>query len=257
MRVVKIIDINNEEWRDIKGYEGLYQVSNLGRVKKLKGVIVRKNGYPLPSKECIRVGFVEQGYEIITLSKNGKKKSHRVHRLVAEAFICNPKGFPVINHKDENKLNNRWDNLEWCSYTYNNTYGGLIQRKNATKKERHSLCKPVQQYSLDGTFLREYCSINEASQVLNLSYTTISLVCNGYKGVVTCGGFQWKFKSSDKIITDIRNPIFQFDKDNNLINQFLSVHEASKITGVSNTAIHNCLSGRSNTAGGFIWCRNN
>lgn len=250
--------LENEEWRDIHGYEGLYQVSSFGRIKRLKGVTARKNGYKIPIPERILNGSKNYyGYKQISLSKNREKKRFMIHRLVATAFISNPEEFPIINHKDENKINNHVDNLEWCSYAYNNTYGGLTQRRNATKKERHSLCKPVQQYSLDGKFLREYYSIKEASEVLNLSDTTISLICNCYKGMVTCGGFQWKFKSSDKIITDIRKPIFQFDRDNNLINQFLSVHEASKITGVSNTAIHNCLSGRSNTAGGFIWCRNN
>ena len=257
MRVTKLVDIDNEEWRDIKGYEGLYQVSNLGRVKKLKGVIVRKNGHTLPSKECIRVGFINQGYEMVTLSKNDKKKCHRVHRLVATAFIPNPEEFPIINHKDENKLNNRVENLEWCTYSYNNTYGDLIQRKNATKKERHIFCKPVQQYGLDGVFLKEYSSITEASESLKLNGSWISICCNKYKGAYTCGGFQWKFKSSNRIITDIRNYIYQFDKNYNFINKFLSVHNASIPTGVSNTAIHNCLSQRCKTAGGFVWCRKN
>ena len=259
MRVLKTDNVHSEleVWRDVPEYEGLYQVSNLGRIKRLKGVTIRRNGYRIPIPERILNGILIKGYMGVSLSKDFKKKRAAIHRLVAMAFIPNPNNLPIINHKDENKLNNRVENLEWCNHQYNNTYGTAPQRRYITRKENNSLCKPVLQYGLNGIFIKEYPSIKEASETLNLRDSTISLACNCYKRLVTCGGFQWKFKSSDKIITDIRNPIFQFDKDNNLINQFLSVHEASKITGVSNTAIHNCLSGRSNTAGGFIWCRNN
>ena len=103
-----------EEWRDIRSYEGLYQVSNLGNVKSFNNRIKNKN--PMILKQTIDR---KNGYLTVSLSKNGKKKIHRVHKLVASIFIDNPNNYPVINHKDGNKLNNCVDNLEWCTYKQN------------------------------------------------------------------------------------------------------------------------------------------
>ena len=112
-------------WKNIKGYEELYQVSNYGRVKSL-----RKNGK-------IINGYIDgKGYMQVALSKNGKKKWFRIHRLVAQAFIPNHDNLPIINHKDENKLNNRVDNLEWCTTKYNNCYGTRIKRVSEAMKGR-------------------------------------------------------------------------------------------------------------------------
>ena len=95
--------IQNEKWKDIYNYEELYQVSNYGRIKR------KKDNYIFKENKNSR------GYRIITLTKNKKEKSFSVHRLVAEAFIPNPKNLPQVNHKDGNKLNNKIDNLEWCT----------------------------------------------------------------------------------------------------------------------------------------------
>ena len=103
-----------EIWKDIKGYEGLYQISNKGRVKTL--------GNNKTRKEKIRDGKIDRGYKRILLCKNGKKKQCLIHRLVAEAFLPNPDNLPVVNHKDENKLNNNVENLEWCTQAYNVNY---------------------------------------------------------------------------------------------------------------------------------------
>jgi hypothetical protein len=112
-----------ETWKPIKGYEGLYEISNIGNVASLNycGTKNRKN---LKYKEQA------MGYCTVGLSKDGKAKTFLVHRLVAEHFVPNPNGFPIVNHKDENKSNNRADNLEWCTYEHNNNHG--------TKKERIS-----------------------------------------------------------------------------------------------------------------------
>lgn len=99
-----------EIWKDIKGYEGLYQISNFGNVKSVKKKIIRK-----PSS-------IPKGYLRIGLFKGGKTKFFYPHRLVAEAFIPNPNNLPCINHKDNNTKNNRMENLEWCTYKYNNSY---------------------------------------------------------------------------------------------------------------------------------------
>lgn len=115
-----------EEWRDIDGYEGDYQVSSYGRVRSLK---YGKEKLLKPQKHY-------KGYRFVTLFKNGTRGKYKVHRLVAKAFIPNPNNYPVINHKDECKYNNHVQNLEWCTVLYNNTYnkkaikvGGKHNRK--------------------------------------------------------------------------------------------------------------------------------
>ena len=110
-----------EIWKDIEGYEGLYQVSNLGRVKSLKVSKIKS--------ERIRKSYQQSsGYISIVLCKNGKVTNHKIHRLVANAFIDNPDNLPEINHKDEDKTNNCVDNLEWCDSSYNKNYGTRTEK---------------------------------------------------------------------------------------------------------------------------------
>ena len=110
-----------EIWKDIEGYEGLYQVSNLGRVKSLKASKIKS--------ERIRKSYQQSsGYISIVLCKNGKVTNHKIHRLVANAFIDNPDNLPEINHKDEDKTNNCVDNLEWCDSSYNKNYGTRTEK---------------------------------------------------------------------------------------------------------------------------------
>ena len=105
-----------EIYKDIKDLEGLYQVSNLGNVKSL-------NYHRSGKSKLLKPGKDKNGYLFVILSKNGKMKTFRVHRLVAETFIPNPNNLPCVNHKDENPSNNNISNLEWCDYQYNNSYG--------------------------------------------------------------------------------------------------------------------------------------
>lgn len=106
-----------EVWKDVEGYEGLYQVSNLGRVKSLTHYITKENCKPREVKGKILTPFFDRpkGYLSVSLSKNNKIKLQRIHRLVAQAFIPNPDNLIQINHKDGNKTNNNVENLEWCS----------------------------------------------------------------------------------------------------------------------------------------------
>ena len=103
-----------EIWKDIKGYEGLYQISNKGRVKSLGNNKTKKEKILSPGKH--------KGYFYVSLYKNRKEKKYSIHRLVAQAFLPNPDNLPVVNHKDENKLNNNVENLEWCTQEYNVNY---------------------------------------------------------------------------------------------------------------------------------------
>lgn len=113
-----------EIWKDIKGYEGIYQVSNLGSVRSLERKIMHGDGKPYTVKEkMLKPAITSHGYQSVHFSIDNLAKIFKVHRLVAEAFIENPNNLPSINHKDEIKTNNAVENLEWCTVQYNNTYG--------------------------------------------------------------------------------------------------------------------------------------
>lgn len=120
-----------EVWKDIKGYEGIYQVSNLGNIKSLDRITC--DGKRIKGRN-LKGGGGKNIYISVLLCKNGNYKSFKVHRLVAETFIDNPKNLPMVNHKDENKKNNHVENLEWCDAKYNNNYGTMRQRQAKSMK---------------------------------------------------------------------------------------------------------------------------
>ena len=198
----------NEIWEPVIGFEGHYEVSNYGRVKALRRTIYRNDGRVRTMKEKILQLLDSHGYKSVMLCKEGKGKMYRVHRLVATAFIPNPKGLPIINHKDENKANNSVENLEWCDRHYNLYYRNAIGRMIETKVVKGYGKKAVLQYELNGTFVKEYPSIDDASRSLNISSCTISLCCSG--GHSNAGGYQWKIKNDNRVIKNIL-PIIQMD----------------------------------------------
>ena len=175
-----------EEWRDIKGYEGWYQVSNTGRVRSLDRVVVSKSGVKrfFPGQEIVpcNAGKV---YRNVPLSKDGSHRTPRLCRLVAEAFIPNPYGYSQVNHKDEDKTNDRADNLEWCSPKYNTNYGTGIARRAKT------ISIPVNQYTLDGEFVAKYESIKFAEAATGVDNSHITRCCRGKLN--QAGGYVWKY----------------------------------------------------------------
>lgn len=161
-----------EEYKDIEGYEGLYQVSNLGNVKSLDNDKERKDKILKPAK-------LKNGYLQVTLCKEGKRKIYKIHRLVAQTFIENPNNLPQINHKDEDKTNNHITNLEFCDRKYNCNYG--------TRNEK--LSKQV--ICLETGVV--YPSTMEVQRQLGFTHSTISKCCTGkYKQAY---GFHWKYVS--------------------------------------------------------------
>lgn len=172
--------IIEEEWRDIAGYEGLYQVSNLGRVKSLN--------YMHTGNEKIRKTKKNKGYLQVSLWKNGKAHHTYVHRLVAETFIPNIKNLPQVNHIDENKENNRVDNLEWCDQKYNLNYGTRIERILEHRTGPHK-SKPV--LCIETGVV--YHSAMEASRQTGASQGNINSCCNGRYGYKTAGGYHWRY----------------------------------------------------------------
>ena len=179
-----------EIWKDIKGYEGIYQVSNLGRIKSLKRKVSHKRlgAFNVPERILVSVDK-GLGYMIVGLFKDNKQKMMRVHRLVAQAFIPNPKNYNLINHKDENPSNNHVDNLEWCDYKYNNNYG------NHNKRLSESQSIPVAQYTVKGEFVAKYSGASEAAKKLGIEKVCIRNCCRGEQ--LTSGGFIWKYESNE------------------------------------------------------------
>lgn len=176
-----------EIWKDIEGYEGLYQVSNLGRVKSLP--TQRNIGWAnYTSKEKILKQCKNKyGYLTVCLHKGDSQKLHRVHRLVAIAFIDNPNGYKCVNHKDEDKTNNNISNLEFCSYSYNVNYGTRNQRAS------DAMSKKVLQYTKDGVFVAEWGGTREAQRQTGVKSCNISLACRGLRK--SSGDFVWKYKN--------------------------------------------------------------
>lgn len=122
-----------EEWRQIPGYEGLYEVSSYGRVRSLDRYVKGRYGnYRLHKGKILRLELSNSGYYFVELMHKYKRKHFYVHRLVAEAFIDNLHSFRDVNHKDEDKTNNIVDNLEWCDHKYNCNYGTKTERQKNT-----------------------------------------------------------------------------------------------------------------------------
>ena len=190
-----------EEWRDIKGYEGKYMVSNLGRFKSLN--------YRRTGKEKILEGYPDKdGYLYVNLCKDGKGKQCMIHRLVAMAFIPNPDNLPEVNHKDEDKTNNRVENLEWCSRLYNNTYNGRAkkvgkklrgrkQSEEHIKKRAEKTSKPVYSIDKESGLITYWESIREAENCTGISKGNI---CDCLKGrQKSAGGYTWHYVESEEV----------------------------------------------------------
>lgn len=179
--------MQEEIWKDVVGYEGLYQVSNKGRVKSAPRQLPLPTGALYKRKERMLTPYVcNNGYYVVLLRAYGKQKLATIHRLVAIAFIPNPHNLPFINHKDENRLNNNVDNLEWCTPLYNANYGTARQKQRESlmkspKKDNSAIAKykAVEQITLDGYVMRKFVSVKDAAQTMNLSENTIIHHCKG------------------------------------------------------------------------------
>ena len=179
----------NEVWKDVVGYEGLYKVSNKGNVysvgrlnlrgRKIGGQILK----PLPNTS---------GYPQVTLYKDGKRKQKSIHRLVLESFVENPNNLPEVNHKDENPSNNELSNLEWCDARYNNTYGTRIER----------ISKKVRAVNIKTGEIIRFKSTVEAG-IKGYNQSIVSNACRGdYKSGIrkligdgrTYKGYRWYYE---------------------------------------------------------------
>lgn len=172
----------NEVWKDIPQYEGLYQISSIGRVKSLKRSINRKNNRLLNLREkYLSLKIDEHGYVKVQLWKDNKGKNIRAHRLVALCFIDNPNHFLEVNHIDGNKTNNNYNNLEWCDYHHNQLESKRLGLNKCTKV---NMIK-------DGILVKTFESISEAAKFNNTDRSSIFRCLNGkYK---QNNGYTWKY----------------------------------------------------------------
>lgn len=177
--------MKNEEWRDVVGYEGLYQVSDQGRVKSLERTFIDKIGRERYVKERILKLTVDGwGYLVVTLCAGGKKNL-MVHRLVCEAFNDNRDEKPEVNHINEIKTDNRACNLEWCTRRENLNHGTRSERSAKT------LSKPICQYTLDEKIVKTWASLTEVKRKTGFVQSHISQVANGKRKQAY--GFIWKY----------------------------------------------------------------
>lgn len=204
-----------EEWRDINGYEGYYQVSNMGRVRSMDVAVPHpRPGHLSIKKGKVRKQFLDgkKHYLTVGLHRDAVTKTLNVHRLVANAFIPNPLNLPQVNHIDEIKINNEALNLEWCSASYNMKHGGAVERQlfsrylNNSKedlsarslvtkfaKQSRNCERPVIQISGLGFFIAEFTSASSAGRTLGVDRANIQSCCKGRAR--TCGGFKWEYKN--------------------------------------------------------------
>lgn len=175
-----------EEWMAVKGYEGYYEVSNFGNIRSVEREVLCKNGTSkhLNSHTMSQSTHYKNGYKSVILTVGCEKKRVLVHRIVAQAFLPNPKNLPEINHIDEDKTNNRLSNLEWCTHEYNNRYG--TKRERLAKRRN----KSVRQFK-DGVLIAVYESATIAAKAINGTQGGVSSCCRG--DFPTYKGFIWEY----------------------------------------------------------------
>ena len=213
-----------EEWRPVIGYEGLYEVSNMGRVKSLKRTVWDNRGYYRTVPERILKPVDKgMGYLYVLLWKDGKGKNCRINRLVAIAFIPNPYNLPEVNHIDQNKENNCVSNLEFCSSKYNCNFGDRNKRIAEKLTGRKQSKEHVKRHAekLRGKKQSKESVRKRAEKLTNHPKTS--------------------------------KPVIAIDKITGLILEYPSLHEASRQLRINLGNISNCLNGRQKTCGGFYW----
>jgi len=253
---------DEEVWKDIAGFEELYQVSTHGRVRSKDRITVRRGDGAKMFHEgrIMKTPLNGDGYPILNLSVRGKKHSKRVHRLVAETFIENPNNYIEVNHIDEIKDNNRVSNLEWCSRGHNMNHGTGMERShnhpNAIRRLEESK-RPVVGAHIETEKEVRFESINETSRN-GFPRKQVSSVLNGNDK--SCRGYVWFYEEeyTDELKGEKMKPFMirvkQLDDDGNVLNEFIDTIEAGEFVGVHPSNISRAIThGRKSK--GFNWIK--
>lgn len=258
-RWLSLEDFEGEVWKPIEGCE-THQVSNYGRVKSLERRIKSKGDSTSHRKACILRVRLYLGYPKVSLLLNGKTMLVSVHRLVAKAFVANPNNYPIINHKNEIKHDNRALNLEWCTTKYNVNYGTGRNRSAMKKIETHG--KRICQYTKDGDLVMKYLSVTVASKQNGYNPREIWKACKGKSH--TYKGYVWRYERDafDKYPINIDyskrkkkqcRPIAKYSTDGTLIRIYEGGMREIRQEYENDSSIYGCLYGGTHTAYGYIW----
>lgn len=242
-----------ETWVPIRGFEGMYEVSDLGRVRSLDRIIIAKNGQTYLKKgQMLSLSLnMRKGYLRVSLSDGHRNYTHcEVHRLVALHFVKGYKPGLVVNHKNENKTDNRAINLEWCTYQYNLNYSDVIAWKR----------KPVYQYDMDGNFIAKHkCCADAEKELGEYQGAMVHVMYESKRG--EWKGYLWSYEPRTqeqwrailKKNKSSRRAVVQCTDDGTEIARYRPIARAAEKFGVSVTAICNCCLGKAKHAAGYVW----
>ena len=244
-----------EVWKNIKGYEGRYKVSNKGRFLSLR--YGRKGKYQDRKPRLLKKSINSAGYYVVGLLG----KQHFVHRLVADAFIPNPENKPCVDHIDTNTLNNDLANLRWSTIKENvnnpisrekrnQKLWELLKGKFGVDSNKH---RKVYQYSLEGKFIKEWGCMSDACRELGINSSSMTKNCQGLQ--TQAKGYIWKYEYQADVSPALKTfkPVLQINSQGDIVAEFDSVSSAARHFGTSTGRICSCLKGLTNTCKGFKW----
>lgn len=238
------------KWKEIENTDGLYLISDTGKV------------FSVRSERIIKNQQQSNGYWRVELNFNGVPKRYFIHRLVASAFVPNPNNYPIVNHKDENPSNNNAENLEWCTQEYNCNYGNRNKKIQDNRKPTpsgadNSQSIHVYQFDLKGNLIAEYGSCGEAERITGYPRHCISRAVCGH--FLTYKGYYWscenKFEMRESNASNQRfrhGAILKCDMDGNILKRY----ERSKDLindGYRQISVNRCCRGERKSYKGFTW----
>lgn len=240
----------NETYKDIKGYEGYYQVSNFGNVRSLDREVIRSDGnFQFHHGKILKLSDNGSGYLVAQLCKDSVVKGYLVHRLVASEFIPNRENLPVVNHKDGNTKNNKTNNLEWCTQSYNIIHGLSLHPRTT---DRTNLMKAISKEVYCPETDTTYKSITEASRILKVSsdYIRSAILWRGKKARTATNGSKYRFFSSkkeyEKLFLEETEEFMQFENGRNCIEVrtgkvYQSLHDFCSATDSSESTVRGSI----------------